>query len=116
MLRPLPSFNAAQPLPLQLSRDEQRISPALANGIVVKGSMQTWDPGESESVSDPYKPDWGVSTFTESWDRVRGLSPASSPAMPPLPPAWFWDALQTKRKNSVKNSGQTFEIEEVWSE
>jgi hypothetical protein len=23
--------------------------------------------------SDPYKPDWGVSTFNESWDRARGL-------------------------------------------
>jgi glyoxylase-like metal-dependent hydrolase (beta-lactamase superfamily II) len=41
--------------------------------LVVKGRMQAWDPGESESVSDPYKPDWGVSTFTESWDRARGL-------------------------------------------
>jgi glyoxylase-like metal-dependent hydrolase (beta-lactamase superfamily II) len=41
--------------------------------LVVKGSMHAWDPGESESVSDPYKPDWGVSTFTESWDRGRGL-------------------------------------------
>jgi hypothetical protein len=42
------------------------------NTLVVKGSMQAWDPGESVSVSDPYKPDWGTSTFTESWDRARG--------------------------------------------
>lgn len=35
--------------------------------------MQAWHPGEFESVGDPYKPDWGVSTFTESWDRARGL-------------------------------------------
>ena len=41
--------------------------------LVVKGRMQAWDPGESQSVSDPYKPDWGVSTFTESWDRAHGL-------------------------------------------
>lgn len=41
--------------------------------LALKGSMQAWDPGESESISDPYKPDWGVSTFTESWDRTRGL-------------------------------------------
>jgi glyoxylase-like metal-dependent hydrolase (beta-lactamase superfamily II) len=41
--------------------------------LVLKGRMQAWDPGESQSVSDPYKPDWGVSTFTESWDRARGL-------------------------------------------
>jgi glyoxylase-like metal-dependent hydrolase (beta-lactamase superfamily II) len=41
--------------------------------LAVKGSMQAWDPGESESVSDPYKPDWGVSTFTKSWDRAGRL-------------------------------------------
>jgi glyoxylase-like metal-dependent hydrolase (beta-lactamase superfamily II) len=41
--------------------------------LVTKGSTQAWDPGESESVSDPYKPDWGTSTFTQTWDRSRGL-------------------------------------------
>jgi hypothetical protein len=41
--------------------------------LVVKGSMQAWDPGESASVSGPYNPDWGVSTFSESWDRSRGF-------------------------------------------
>ena len=40
--------------------------------LVIKGNMHAWDPGESQSVSDPYKPDWGVSTFTESWDRADG--------------------------------------------
>ena len=38
----------------------------------VKGSLQAWDPGESESVADPYKHDWGVSTFSESFDRASG--------------------------------------------
>jgi hypothetical protein len=51
---------------------DAKSAPAEITTLVVKGSMQTWDPGESESVSDPYKPDWGVSTFTESWDRARG--------------------------------------------
>jgi glyoxylase-like metal-dependent hydrolase (beta-lactamase superfamily II) len=41
--------------------------------LVIKGSTQAWDPGESTSVSDPYTPDWGTSTFTETWDRSRGL-------------------------------------------
>src|SRR6516162_10826701 len=43
------------------------------NTLVIKGNLHAWDPGESQSVNDPYKPDWGVSTFTESWDRARGL-------------------------------------------
>jgi glyoxylase-like metal-dependent hydrolase (beta-lactamase superfamily II) len=46
---------------------------AKINTLVTKGSMHAWDPGESQSVTDPYKPDWGVSTFTESRDRARGL-------------------------------------------
>src|SRR5215469_17103566 len=46
---------------------------AKINTLVTKGSMHAWDPGESRSVSDPYTPDWGVSTFTESRDRARGL-------------------------------------------
>ena len=48
-------------------------TPDAATTLIVKGRMQAWDPGEAESVRDPYKPDWGVSTFTESWDRARGL-------------------------------------------
>ena len=32
-----------------------KLAPAIIN-LVVKGSMQQWDPGESESVSDPAKP------------------------------------------------------------
>ena len=43
-------------------------------GLIVKGSMQAFDPGEAESVSDPYKPDWGISTFTQTWDGSRGLT------------------------------------------
>ena len=42
-------------------------TPDAATTLIVKGRMQAWDPGEAESVRDPYKPDWGVSTFTESW-------------------------------------------------
>ncbi len=49
-----------------------KLAPAIIN-LVVKGSMQQWDPGESESVSDPAKPDWGTSTFTKTWDRARDL-------------------------------------------
>jgi glyoxylase-like metal-dependent hydrolase (beta-lactamase superfamily II) len=50
-----------------------KLAPAEIVALVIKGSMQAWDPGESESVNDPYKPDWGISTFTESWDGSRGL-------------------------------------------
>jgi len=41
--------------------------------LVTRGTMQQWDPGESESVSDLMKPDGGTSTFVESWDHARGL-------------------------------------------
>jgi len=41
--------------------------------LVTRGSMQAWDPGESESVNTPMKPDWGTSTFVQYWDRSRGL-------------------------------------------
>src|SRR5579862_7262761 len=30
-----------------------------ARTLVVSGSLQAWDPGESDSVADPLKPDWG---------------------------------------------------------
>lgn len=39
--------------------------------LVVEGSMKQWDPGGSESVADPLKPDAGTSTFTDVWDRTR---------------------------------------------
>ena len=41
--------------------------------LITRGSMQAWDPGESESVNAPMKPDWGTSTFAQFWDRSRGL-------------------------------------------
>jgi glyoxylase-like metal-dependent hydrolase (beta-lactamase superfamily II) len=51
---------------------DEKLAPAVVT-LIVKGTVQAWDPGESESVNDPYKPDWGTSTFTESYDRARGL-------------------------------------------
>jgi glyoxylase-like metal-dependent hydrolase (beta-lactamase superfamily II) len=51
---------------------DEKLAPAIV-GLIVKGTVQAWDPGESESVSDPYKPDWGTSTYTEYFDRARGL-------------------------------------------
>ncbi|HEX3483709.1 MAG TPA: MBL fold metallo-hydrolase [Micropepsaceae bacterium] len=51
---------------------DEKLAPAVVT-LMVKGSVQAWDPGESESVNDPYKPDWGTSTYTESYDRARGL-------------------------------------------
>ena len=51
---------------------DEKLAPAVVT-LIVKGSVQAWDPGESESVADPYKPDWGTSTYTESYDRSREL-------------------------------------------
>ena len=45
-----------------------------SSDLIVRGSTQAWDPGESESVADPAKPDWGTSTFVQNWDRSRGLT------------------------------------------
>ena len=39
--------------------------------MTAKGSMQQWDPGQSQSVSNLMVPDWGTSTFTQVWDRSR---------------------------------------------
>jgi glyoxylase-like metal-dependent hydrolase (beta-lactamase superfamily II) len=33
--------------------------------------MKQWDPGGSESVADPLKPDLGTATFIDTWDRTR---------------------------------------------
>jgi glyoxylase-like metal-dependent hydrolase (beta-lactamase superfamily II) len=41
--------------------------------LTAKGSVQAWDPGESESVSDLTKPDAGTSTFVQLWDHAQGL-------------------------------------------
>ena len=40
--------------------------------LITRGTMQQWDPGESESVADLAKPDWGTATFASFWDRSRG--------------------------------------------
>lgn len=39
--------------------------------VVQKGTMKQWDPGESESVADLLKPDWGTASFTHVWDHTR---------------------------------------------
>ncbi len=41
--------------------------------LTARGSVQAWDPGESESVADLTKPDWGTSTFVHRWDHAQGL-------------------------------------------
>jgi hypothetical protein len=51
---------------------DEKLAPAIV-GLVIRGTLQAWDPGESESVSDPFKPDWGTSNFTETYDRSRAL-------------------------------------------
>ncbi len=51
---------------------DEKLAPAIVT-LIIKGSVQAWDPGESESVADPTKPDWGTSTYTESYDRSREL-------------------------------------------
>jgi len=42
--------------------------------LSLKASLEQFDPGESFSVSDPTKPDTGVSDLTESRDLVHGLT------------------------------------------
>ena len=55
--------------------------------LTIDETLQQWDPGESESVSDPLKPDWGKATLHENWDLGRGLvrndwiRPKASPGM-----------------------------------
>ena len=39
----------------------------------LRGTVQQWEPGESESVADLTKPDGGMSTFVQIWDRTRGV-------------------------------------------
>jgi glyoxylase-like metal-dependent hydrolase (beta-lactamase superfamily II) len=41
--------------------------------LTARGSVQAWDPGESESVADLSKPDAGTSTFVQRWDHAQGL-------------------------------------------
>src|SRR4051812_49103717 len=42
---------------------DEKLAPAIVT-LIVRGSLQAWDPGESTSVNDGSKPDWGTSTFT----------------------------------------------------
>ena len=39
--------------------------------LTTRGSMQQWDPGQSQAVSNLMVPDWGTSTFVQRWDRSR---------------------------------------------
>ena len=79
------AFNAVQAAPaanspqglndaafMAMGLSDVKLAPTILN-LRVAGSMQAWDPGESDSVADPMKPDWGVSTFTQTWDRSRDL-------------------------------------------
>jgi len=56
-----------------MGMSDVKLAPAQIVNLITRGSMQAWDPGESESVGDPMKPDWGTSTFAQFWDRSRGL-------------------------------------------
>ena len=51
---------------------DEKLAPAIVT-LIVQGNLQAWDPGESTSVTDGSKPDWGTSTFTLNYDRSRGL-------------------------------------------
>src|SRR6202521_4268752 len=42
--------------------------------LSLKASLEQFDPGESYSLSDPTKPDTGVSDLVESRDLVRGFT------------------------------------------
>jgi glyoxylase-like metal-dependent hydrolase (beta-lactamase superfamily II) len=48
-------------------------APDMVVTLTTTGTMQQWDPGESESVSDLSKPDGGTSSFVTRWDRAQGL-------------------------------------------
>ena len=39
--------------------------------LITKGAVKQWDPGGSESVDDPLKPDLGTATFIDTWDCTR---------------------------------------------
>jgi len=41
--------------------------------LSLDATLQQWDPGESESVSDPLKPDWGKATLHVTRDLEHGL-------------------------------------------
>jgi glyoxylase-like metal-dependent hydrolase (beta-lactamase superfamily II) len=43
-----------------------------ARTLVISGTLQAWDPGESDSVADPLTPDWGNSTFTQTFEFASG--------------------------------------------
>ena len=48
-------------------------APDMVVTLTSKGTIQQWEPGESESVADLLKPDGGTSSFVTRWDRAQGL-------------------------------------------
>ena len=74
MIRPF-----ARALPATSPQDRVNAAYAAMSGdklktITLKAQLQQFDPGESYSVSDPAKPDTGVSDLVQSRDLQRGLA------------------------------------------
>src|SRR5438105_6108484 len=46
---------------------------AAVRALSFDATLQQWDPGESETVADPLKPDWGKATLHEVRDLQRGV-------------------------------------------
>jgi glyoxylase-like metal-dependent hydrolase (beta-lactamase superfamily II) len=73
------SFFAAGAIPAAAQQDRVNAAYAAMGGeklktITLKARIAQFDPGESYSVSDPAKPDTGVSELSQSRDLVRGLA------------------------------------------
>ncbi|MSP94150.1 MAG: MBL fold metallo-hydrolase [Alphaproteobacteria bacterium] len=41
--------------------------------LITKGTIQTWDPGQSRTLADRATPDRGTSTFSTYWDRSKEI-------------------------------------------
>ena len=69
----------ARPVPATSPQDRVNAAYAAMGGdklktLTVSASLQQYDPGESYSLSDPAKPDTGVSDLKQSRDFQRGLT------------------------------------------
>ena len=78
-LSPLIVHPLAQPIPATSPQDRVNAAYAAMGGDKLKtlsltASLQQYDPGESYSLSDPAKPDTGVSDLKQSRDFQRGLT------------------------------------------
>src|SRR5579863_3305126 len=74
MARPL-----ARAIPATSAQDRVNAAYAAMGGdklktLTLTASLQQYDPGESYSLSDPAKPDTGVSDLKQSRDLQRGLT------------------------------------------